>query len=411
MRIDAILPTRPNNLDRTDGALAHATNGTFREVIDAVRSDARPTRGPDAAIDATPETWSSADVDAFAVFAEANRRTESGGVASWSTLRTTAGAEHRASFGVAQLSIREHLGRLARASDAQLARYGTTRAEVDGMRRRGDAAIAFYHLVVDGRDASASATALGMDAAFAEDVRTLASRGDADRLRTLVGTRFEDATGLPASALDDLLATRALRDPAMREAFAAQYAHDHGVAFDPAHRDAARMSETAHHLALAHPELAHATTLLGGDDAARTSLAHYLGVGDSAENLLGWHERAASGAIGSGRLGSLLATIDGATSRAREIEDFEHARAAIAAVPDLHGDARVQTLARIGRIFHGAPSRARDALFVDGRLEAPRCQSRAELDALLDSMRSGRSWSDARLAEHVSQVVAERSAS
>jgi hypothetical protein len=224
----------------------------------------------------------------------------------------------------------------------------------------------------------------------------------------LLSERFESATGLPSSAIDEMIATRVLRDPAMREAFAAQYRHDHGADFDPSHRDGARMAETAGHLALAHPEIDRALRVLGGDDAAATSLGHYLGVGDSAENLLGWHARAASTACGETRFGSLLAAIDGTTSRAREVEDFERALAAVSGISDLHGEARVTTLARIGRIFHGAPTRAREALFVDGRLDAPRCQSRAELDTLLDEMRSGRTWSDARLAEHVAEVVAER---
>lgn len=407
MRIDAITPRHASNVERIGGASAHGTNASaFRDVLDSVRREHGPASTP---TEPMPSSWSSADVDAFAIFAEANRRTESGGVATWSTLRTTAGTSHRASFGVAQLSIREHLGRLAHEPDARLACWGTSRAEIDAMRARGEAVAAFYHLVVDGREATGSAAALELDDTLARRVASLAAAGDSAGLRGLVGARFESTTGLSASALDDLVATRALRDPSMREAFAAQYEHDHGVAFDPANRDGTRMAESARHLGLAHPEVERALTLLGGDDAAATSLGHYLGVGDSAENLLGWHERAASTVMGRERFAALLGSADTTTSHAREVEDFESALASVAGVSDLHGDARVETLARIARIFHGAPTRARESLFVDGRLDSPRCHSRAELDALLDTMRSGRTWSDARLAEHVARVALERS--
>ncbi len=381
----------------------HASNaGRFRDAVDRARSATPSEATP------LPETWSADDVRAFEVFAEANRRTESGGTATFSTLRTTAGPAHRASFGVAQLSIREHLERLARESDARLESFGTSRTEVDAMRARGDAAEAFYHLVVDGRDLGASAAQLGLEASEAAQAEALAASGDANALRAALGDRFTRRTGLPASALDALVRTRVLRDPAIRDAFRAQYEADHAAPFDPMHRDASAMVETVRHLVLAHPELEPVLGAMGGDDPARTSVAHYLGVGDSAENLLGWHARAASSAVGPERLEGLLARIDDTTSRAREVADFEHALRAVAAVSDLEGGARVATLARIGRIFHGAPTRAREALFEDGRLDRPRCRTRAELDALLDEMRSGRRWSDARLAGHVAEVVAER---
>ncbi len=403
MRIDAITRAHASNVLRARDSEAHAANSAgFREVLGSVRTEVERS---------SRESWTAADAEAFAVFTDANRRTESGGHATFSTLRTTAGVTHHASFGVAQLSIREHLGRLAQESDVHLARWGTSRAELRAMQTRGDAVVAFYHLVVDGREATASTSALRLDGSEASRIGALASAGDCAGLRAAVGSRFAATTGLPASALDELVATRALREPAMREAFAAQYLHDHGAAFDPAHRDGARMAESARQLAIAHPEIARALSVLGGDDTAATSLGHYLGVGDSAENLLGWHARAASTVCGESRFSSLLESVDATTSRARELDDFEHALAAVAHVTDLTGEARVATLARIGRIFHGAPTRAREALFVDGRLDAPRCHTRAELDTLLDAMRSGRTWSDARLAEHVAQVVAERSKS
>lgn len=405
MRIDAIISARANDVaPATTEPTACSNLERFHDRLAAVRAHTAPAPS-DAPL---PAAWSPRDAEAFAVFVEANRRTESGAAATFSTLRTTAGAGHRASFGVAQLSIREHLGRLARQSDAQLTAFGTTREEVHAMRTRGDAAVAFYHLVVDGRERAASASTLGLDTELLARIEDRALRGDAEGLRALVGARFTETTGLPTSGLDELLVTRALRDPALRDAFQSQFQHDHGVAFDPAHRDRAAMTETAQHLVLAHPELARALEALGGDSAAATSLAHYLGVGDSAENLLGWHARAASSACTSGHFGELLARADLTTSRARELDDFERALAAVARIGDLDGDARVATLARLGRIFHGAPTRARETLFVDGRLDAPRCHSRAQLDALLDDMRSGRTWSDARLAARVAEVVAER---
>ena len=403
MRIDAIARSHVQNAPASAAHVARVHNANDLASAAEIEPSAPRTQDP-----ATPTTWSTDDVEAFAVFAEANRRTESGHGATFSTLRTTAGASHRASFGVAQLSIREHLGRLARSSDAELARLGTSRLEVDAMRARGEATVAFYHLLVDRRDVEQSASSLGLDAAGADRVRALTSAGQVDALRSLMGARFEELTGLPASALDELITTRALREPSLRAAFMAQFAHDHGVAFDPAHRDAARMAISAAHVASSHAELGRALTALGGDASATTSLAHYLGVGDSAENLLGWHARGAATACNEARLSTLLASVDATTSHGREIEDFERALAAVARVDDLQGDARLETLARIGRIFHGSPTHARASLFVDGRLDAPRCGSRAEHDALLDEMRAGRRWSDARLASHVASVLAER---
>ena len=405
MRIDAITRSHASNVERAGALPTHSNAASFREVLSFVRAERSAEPAP------LDQHWSPGDVEAFAVFVEANRRTESGGGATFSTLRTTAGREHRASFGVSQLSIREHLARLSAEPDGRLASLGTSRAEIDAMQQRGEAMVAFYHLIVDGRERSASSTRLDVDDLRAASIEDAAARGDVTRLRALVGSRFEDTTGVDASALEDLVFTRTVRDPEMRAAFLAQYEHDHGAPFDPAHRDGALMAQTARHTALAHPSIARVLASLGDDDGAATSLGHYLGVGDSAENLLGWHARAAATACGTDRFASLLEAIDRTTSRARETEDFERALAATAGISDLEGDARVATLARIGRLFHGSPTRAREALFEGGRLDSPRCRSRAELDTLLDQLRSGRTWSDARLAEHVAQVVAERSAS
>jgi uncharacterized protein YjiS (DUF1127 family) len=394
MRIDAIALARVDNAAATDVARginrATATSPASRTTLDA------------------PTTWTSSELEAFRVFADANRRTESGGVATYSSLRTTAGADYRASFGVAQLSVREHLARLSRLSDAALADLGTSRREIDAMRARGEAAAAFYHLLVDRRDVTHSAQRLELDDATSARVRTLAEARDIEGLRSLLGDRFAETTGLAPTALDAMMQTRALRDPSLRAAFLDRYAADHGAAFDPMHRDASRMVATARHLCIAHDELATVATTLGGDEPAYAAMAHYLGVGDSTENLLGWSARAAASTTSDERLATLLASVDSTTSHAREIENFERALAAVARIQDLDGDARIETLARIGRMFHGSPTHVREALFVDGRLDAPRYASRAELDASLDRLRAGRRWSDARLAEHVADVLRER---
>jgi hypothetical protein len=393
-----------------DATSAKAPEATFRKVYDTTeRSLGRvaPSTTPSTRIE-PPAVLSVADDAAFTVFVEANRRTESGGVAAFSTLVTTAGPEHRASFGVAQLTMREQLSRMAQLDDAGLRALGTSHAEVDAMRSRGDAAIAYYHLLVDGAAPETSRATLRMTREDALRAGQLAESGDVQGITAMLGAGFTEATGLPESALADLTATRSLRSRELRADFRAQYEHDHGVPFDAAERDPARMIVTARHVALSHPELDRTMTALGHDDAGALALGHYLGVGDTAENMLGWHSRAASSAVGSERFGALLALADPITSHARETDDFSRALAATAAATDLEGDARVALLARLGRLFHGAPARARERFFVDGALDAPRFTSRATLEAAVDEMRQGRSWSDDRLLANVSDVLAER---
>ena len=394
-----------------DREIARTTpEASFRNAYDnaaRAQSETMPVRssgtpGPE------PLALSEADASALAVFSEANRRTESGGVASFSMLCTTAGPEHRASFGVAQLTVREHLARMARLDDAALGQTGTTRAELDQMRARGDAAIAYYHLLVDGASLETSRETLQLSRADTARAQTLASAGDVPGLTELLGRSFSAATGLPASALRELASTRALRSGVLREDFRAQYEHDHGRAFDPGERDPARMIVSARHVALSHPELDSTVTALGPGDAGALALGHYLGVGDAAENMLGWHARAASTVPGTERFGAMLAAADPMSSRARESDDFSRALAATAAIGDLRGDERIAMLARVGRIFHGAPARARERFFVNGSLEAPRFTSRAELESAVAEMRAGRTWSDARLLGHVADVLAER---
>lgn len=386
-----------------------APEASFRKVYET------SARGPTATsipVQASPPegtpALSPADESAFAVFVEANRRTESGSGASFSMLCTTAGPEHRASFGMAQLTMREHLARMAQLDDATLRQLGTTHAEVDAMRARGDAAVAYYHLLVDGAAPETSRATLRLSRQDAERAGSLARDGDLDALGALLGPGFTEATGLPPSALGELVTTRALRNRELRADFRAQYEHDHRVAFDASDRDPSRMIATARHVALSHPELDQVLSRLGHDDAGALALGHYLGVGDTAENMLGWHARAASTVTGGERFGAILALADPITSRAREGDDFSRALAATSAVRDLDGDARVRLLSRLGRIFHGAPARARERFFVDGDLAAPRFTSCTELEAAVAEMREGRSWSDDRLLGHVSDVLSER---
>lgn len=401
-----------NALHADVDVVAKAPEATFQQVLETAERKPPHTSERAAVVRAQPEdaplALSAADESAFDVFVEANRRTESGGVASFSMLCTTAGSEHRASFGVAQLTMREHLSRMARLDDAALREVGTTHAEVDAMRARGDAAIAYYHLLVDGAAPETSRTTLRLSREDAARAGQLTEAGDLEGLTALLGPCFTEATGLPASALGELTATRALRSRELRADFRAQYEHDHGVPFDPAERDPARMITTARHVALSHPELDATVRALGSDDAGALALGHYLGVGDTAENMLGWHARAASTITGSERFGAILSLADPITSRAREADDFARALAATTAIGDLDGEARVAILSRLGRIFHGAPARARERFFVDGSLDAPRFTTRAEVEAAVAEMRDGRSWSDDRLLGHVSDVLRER---
>lgn len=345
------------------------------------------------------------DRDAFYLAIDANRRAESGaGGARFSTLRTTAGPEHRASYGVAQLTIRAHLVQLARLDDGELAELRIDRDEIVRMQRAGDAAIAWYRLIVEGR--AAEAVALRVDPASAAALRSCS--GDRRALIARGGARFVATTGLPAAALRELGETCVLRERALREAFAARYRAMHGVAFDPANRDGARMRATVLALARERRDLAALLARLGGETAA-VSLAHYLGVGDVAENLYGWHARAAAGAVGPDRFVSLLASADPISTRLTELSSFEAALAAVRGTRDVEGLERARMLTRIARCFHGAPSRAREAFFWDGDLARPRATTAAELEAGIQEHRAGRMWSDDRVQRAFDDLARQRS--
>ncbi len=348
---------------------------------------------------------SGEDRTAFYLAIEANRRAESGSAtARFSTLRTTAGREHRASFGVGQLAIRDHLDRLAALPDAELAELAVSRARLSAARARGEAAMAFFHLVVDRRDLTSAASTAGVSSGDAARAETASAR----ELDASMGARFVETTGLPRDALTALVETRALRRTELRDEFRRRYAADHRVAFDPAHRDSGRMARTAQALAASHAALAAVLTRLGGDAGAAASLAHYLGVGDLAENLHGFYARAASEALGRDEYAAILARVDPITTRLRELANFEHAIAAVDGVPDLHGVERARMLGRVGRCFHGAPARARAAFFFGGELRRPRATTASELEAAIQEYRAGRPWSDDRVQEAFEELLAER---
>ena len=333
----------------------------------------------------------------FELAVRANRRTESHEVARFSTLRTTAGESHRASYGVAQLTVREHLTQLERLSDGELEALGIARTDVDAMRSRGDAVEGWYRLLVGRDDAWAAAAELGLAPSLADDARELARQGDGAGLVARFGADFASGTGLPRESIAELARTRMLGDPELRAAFRAQYEHDHGAAFAPADRDPTRMAETVRNLVLAHPELEPLLDAMGGTERGAGSLGHYLGVGDVPENLFGWYARAAEHAVGRERFEHALVAGDPITSTLREAGNVSRAQAALAGVGELDPDRRVELVARIARCFHGAPARARAAFFVGGDLSSPRFQTEAELEAGLDAYVAGRPWSDARL--------------
>ena len=349
------------------------------------------------------------DRDAFYLAVEANRRAESGtGGARFSTLRTTAGADHRASFGVAQLTIRAHLAQLERLDESDLRDLAIERGEVERMQRQGDAAIAWYHVIVDGRHGEASVAVLGIGTDEARRVRDLALRGDLATLVARAGARFASSTGLPRHALGELAETLVIRRRDVRDAFARRYQADHHAPFVPGDRDAERMGATVRGLARGRADIGALIARLGGDRAAEVSIAHYLGVGDVAENLYGWHARAASAAVGRARFVRILEIADPISTRLTELSSFESAVAAVAGARDVSGMERARMLTRIARCFHGAPGRARRAFFFDDDPRRPRATTAAELEAGIQEYRAGRAWSDDRVQSAFDELARER---
>lgn len=348
------------------------------------------------------------DRDAFYLAVDANRRAESGEAGPrFSTLRTTAGPDHRASYGVAQLTIREHLYHLARLDDAQLAQLDIRRAEVELMQRRGEAAGAWYQILVERRAARELAEIVGLGAEQVRGAQALAA-SDPRALVARHGSRFATSVGLPSSALAEMTDTLVMRRREVREAFARRYQRDHGVSFDPGDRDLSRMSASARALARERPDVRRVLERLGGAERGAASLAHYLGVGDIAENHYGWYARAATEAVGRARYARVLEVADPVSSRLRELSNFERAMAAVVGVRDLRGLERARMLTRIGRCFHGAPGRARGAFFFDGDARRPRATSASELEAAIQEFRLGRRWSDERVQRAFDALAEER---
>lgn len=351
------------------------------------------------------------DRDAFYLTVHANQRAESGAEgARFSTLRTTAGPDHRASYGNAQLTIRDHLFYLLQLSDAHLRAVGLDRAELTLMQSRGELVGSWYHVLVDDRDRSGASARIELSHADLELARMLASRSSLEGLILRFGQRFGRSTQLHGDAIEQLAMTRVLRRRDLRERFRRRYLRDHGSAFDPSGRDLARMCATARALAREDRELGAVLEALGGEQAGVASLAHYLGVGDVGENYYGWYARAARHAVGARRYEEILRASDPLSSRLRELSNFQNAMAAVRGVRDLGGVERARMLTRIGRCFHGAPGRARDAFFFDDDSSRPRATTAAELEAAIQEYRLGRPWSDARVQRAFDELIRARGA-
>jgi hypothetical protein len=373
--------SQPEELDREDGILAEMTRAHL-----------------------APE-----DRMAFYIAMEANRRTESGEAVAprFSTLRTTAGAEHRASFGPAQLNAHELLGNAARLPDDALARLEVTRDELNRMTRSGDAVMAWYRVLVE-RLPAEDAGAASIFAADLERIKTIDLERDRASLVATMGPRFAEATGLPREAILELADTAVLRTHERREAFASLYVARNQARFDPAHRDGARMADTARALARTTPDLDRILVRLGGVEDGAASLGHYLGVGDVAENRFGWYARAAAAAVPRDRYRAIVAAVEPAASRIRELYNFENAASAISEVRDLAGAERMRMLARIGRCFHGAPGRARTAFFEHEDTSKPKARTAADVEALVLEYRLTRTWSDQRVQQQFDALLLER---
>lgn len=349
------------------------------------------------------------DRDAFYLAVYANRRAESGTQgARFSTLRTTAGPDHRASYGDAQLTIRDHLFYVLQLSDSQLRELGVLRSELTEMQRRGENAGSWYHLLVDRRDIASASSRIDVRGADIEMARMLASQNQLDGLIVRFGRRFANSTGLPGDAIEQMAITQWLRQRNLRENFRRRYQREHGSSFDPSRRDLGRMCATARALAREDQQLGAVLDALGGRESGAASLAHYLGVGDVGENYYGWYARAARQAVGAQRYQEILAVSDPVSTRLRELSNFQNAMAAVRGVRDLMGIERARMLTRIGRCFHGAPGRARDAFFFDDDPSRPRASTATELEAGIQEYRLGRPWSDARVQRAFDELVEER---
>jgi hypothetical protein len=351
---------------------------------------------------------SGEDRDAFYLAVEANRRAESG-QAIYSRLRTTAGSLHRASFGRAQLTIEDHLDRIATLSDEETVTLGITRAELREMRGRGAAARSWYEFLVSGNASAANTLDLsGPERAAAAQFMQHESAASLQGLVVKLGASFARTTGLPASAIRDLAATRSLASGARRADFRARYERIAGAPWSPADRNAAHIAQVVDAMSEHDAVLARVEVVLGGDNSARAAVGHYLGVGNVAENLFGWHARAAANVLPRPRFETFIRNADPLSTRLRELANWSHAVAAVDGVPDLHGVERARMLTRIARCFHGAPARARTAFFFGDDETRPRATRASELEAMTLEYREHRMWSDDRVQVRFEALLEER---
>lgn len=351
---------------------------------------------------------SGEDRDSFYLAVEANRRAESG-QAIYSRLRTTAGSLHRASFGRAQLTIEDHLDRIATLNDEELANMGITRSELREMRARGAAARSWYELLVSGN--AGAANALHLSAPERTAVQQFTQHESAASLQGLViklGASFARTTSLPAAAIRDLASTRALASAPRRADFRARYERIAGAPWSPQERDAAHVARVVDAMMANDAVLARVEVVLGGDNGARGAVGHYLGVGNVAENLFGWHARAAASVLPRPRFEAFIRNADPVSTRLRELANWSHAVAAVDGVPDLHGVERARMLTRIARCFHGAPARARTAFFFGDDETRPRATRASELEAMTLEYREHRMWSDDRVQVRFEALLEER---
>lgn len=382
------------------GAAASVQAGGARQPAQTPSSLPASTRTPpataqgvDPAISAligevTRRLVPAAEWPAFQVIETANERTESGGRSVWSSLRTT--ALFPASFGRGQLVVQVHLDKIGSLTDAERTLLGLATPDLQTMRRLGEAAIAWYQVVVDRRSTGLATARL--TAREAQDLRGLVEARRWSDLVARFGARFAEGTGLPGTELAFMAMTRLLLDSRFKNEWLAEFRRLHGRAFHPRHRRGEEMEATSVALIRTQPALQHLYQRLGG-----VSLGYYLGRGRPNENRAAWYARAAANYLGSEALEALLRRIDPLTTRLRHIENFNHALRAVREA-QLTGGQRTVLLGRIARQFHASPAAARRRFFTNN---VPKFRTATELEGALRSFSSDLQESDQRwLAEY-----------
>jgi hypothetical protein len=336
-----------------------------------------------AAVERAREAYTKAHVspawsNSFARIEAANTAVESGGQNRASTMATTAGVP--ASYGIGQLTVQSHLAALRHLPAATLREIGISRADLDAMMRRGSAAAAWYHAIVDLRQPSAAALArAGLSRTDAERARALVEARRYDDLVDELGEAFERSTGLPAGALADVAVSALLQRPELKAGFDAAYAGTAG-------RRREREREAAAALVANHPELEPLVEALGGGRAAMASIGAAFHRKVRNEHLQAWYARGAQGSMPQDRFAALFTALDPLTTRIRSVQNFEPALAATRGADDLGGVELERMVARVARRFHGRPNEARDAFFIDGDLDRPRYHSAAALDRAVGAL-------------------------